>query len=481
MAKTIQLVVSSSKEDVNVAHIVEQGSGSKGKPTRVKAVKGATYQLKDPAAKDVGPEYIRSKRVGKNLHVGFDGSDEADLIIEGYYDEGYRADGSTGLYGNTESGRMYEYIPEDPTPAGLSANLVDGATPVSQVLGGMPIEGGFELAGLPLIAAAGINPLFIAAGVAGAAALGGGGGGGGTGGAVPSGQTGGLASGSDSGSSNKDGITNNKTPSYSGKAEAGSTVTITINGKTYSGVADANGNYSINITDPLPDGTYVPKITVTNKNGSSTVDGTPFTIDTQVNPATGALTHDAANDTGSSTADSITTNTKPTFSGTGEPGATVKVVVDGQTLITTVRADGTWVTSPSSYTGNGLTGGRHPVEITFTDVAGNTKTVVPDPVYISTGTVLYLVRPAQATGGGYKNSAYGLQSLILNNPNLAETSKHEKHIHTFESFGSGSCRVCGVVLASACAVVQRGGAKGVGGVPQCPGGQGQDRGGACRY
>jgi VCBS repeat-containing protein len=388
MAKTIQLVVVSGQENVNAAHTVEQGSGAKGKPTRVKAVKGATYQLKDPAAKDVGPDYIRSKRVGKNLHVAFDGSDEADLIIEGYYDEGYRADGSTGLYGSTDSGRVYEYIPEDPTPAGLSANLADGATPVSQVLGGMPIEGGFELAGVPLLAAAaGINPLVVAAGVVGAAALGGGGGGGdgGTGGAVPSGQTGGLASGSDSGSSNNDGITNNKKPSFSGKAEAGSTVTITINGKTYSGVADANGNYSIDITDDLPDGTYVPKITVTNRNGSSTVDGTPFTIDTQVNPATGALTHDAANDTGSSTADSITTNTKPTFSGTGEPGATVKVVVDGQTLITTVRADGTWVTSPSSYTGNGLTGGRHPVEITFTDVAGNTKTVVPDPVYISTG------------------------------------------------------------------------------------------------
>jgi hypothetical protein len=42
-----------------------QGSGDKGKPTRIKAVKGARYQLKDPALKDVGPEYIRSKRVNK--------------------------------------------------------------------------------------------------------------------------------------------------------------------------------------------------------------------------------------------------------------------------------------------------------------------------------------------------------------------------------------------------------------------------------
>jgi large repetitive protein len=384
MAKTIQVFVNTGNEDTNQAHAFVQGSGDKGKSTRIKAVKGARYQLKDPALKDVGPEYIRSKRVGKNLHVSLEGSNQADLIIEGYYDEGYLAQDNTGLYGRAEDGQLYEYIPEDPTTAGLSANLIDGAVPVSQVLGGVPYGEAFALSALPLVGAAagGFAPLLVGAGLLGAAALAANRN---STPAAPSGQTGGLSSDSDSGSNNADGITNNKTPSYSGKAAAGSTVEVTINGKTYTTTADANGNYTVKIPagDALPDGTYTPKIKVTNANGTTTVDGTPFTIDTTTT-GTGGLTHDAANDSGSSLSDGITTNTKPSFSGTGEPGATVKIVVDGQTLTAVVGADGKWVAS-GPYTGNGLTGGQHAVVITFTDVAGNTSTVNAAPVFISTG------------------------------------------------------------------------------------------------
>jgi hypothetical protein len=62
MAKTIQVFVNTGKDDDNQLHEFVQGSGAKGKPTRIKGVKGARYQLKDPELKEVGPEYIRSKR-----------------------------------------------------------------------------------------------------------------------------------------------------------------------------------------------------------------------------------------------------------------------------------------------------------------------------------------------------------------------------------------------------------------------------------
>jgi hypothetical protein len=65
MAKSIQVFVNTGNEDNNQVHQFVQGSGDKGKPTRIKAVKGARYQLKDPTLKDVGPDYIRSKRVNK--------------------------------------------------------------------------------------------------------------------------------------------------------------------------------------------------------------------------------------------------------------------------------------------------------------------------------------------------------------------------------------------------------------------------------
>ena len=65
MAKTIQVFVNTGNEDNNQVHQFVQGGGDKDKPTRIKAVKGARYQLKDPILKDVGPDYIRRKRDNK--------------------------------------------------------------------------------------------------------------------------------------------------------------------------------------------------------------------------------------------------------------------------------------------------------------------------------------------------------------------------------------------------------------------------------
>ena len=65
MAKTISVLVNTGNEETNKVFDVASGSGNKGNPTRIKAVKGARYHLEDPAAKNVGPENIRSKRDNK--------------------------------------------------------------------------------------------------------------------------------------------------------------------------------------------------------------------------------------------------------------------------------------------------------------------------------------------------------------------------------------------------------------------------------
>lgn len=95
MTNTIQLIVYAGPEDQKI-YDIHQGSAA-NKPTRVKAVKGARYQLKDIAAKDAGPAYIRSKRVGKDLHVGLFGKNETDLIIENYYAESNASADGKGL------------------------------------------------------------------------------------------------------------------------------------------------------------------------------------------------------------------------------------------------------------------------------------------------------------------------------------------------------------------------------------------------
>jgi hypothetical protein len=182
MAKNIQVLVNTGNEETTKTIDV---TAKNGQATRIRVVKGARYQLEDPVAKGMGPEKISSKRVSKDLHVTLDGSKDADLIIEGYYDEEMIAEQSHGLYGRAEDGQLYEYIPEDPTPDGLSINLVEGGKPVSQVLGTAPVGEAFELSSLTA-ATTGFNALNAAAASAGtAAAAGAGGGGGGAAGATP--------------------------------------------------------------------------------------------------------------------------------------------------------------------------------------------------------------------------------------------------------------------------------------------------------
>jgi hypothetical protein len=65
MSKKINVVISTRPEETSQTINFIQGNGDKGAPTRIKAVKGARYELQDVANKNMGPEGIRSKRVNK--------------------------------------------------------------------------------------------------------------------------------------------------------------------------------------------------------------------------------------------------------------------------------------------------------------------------------------------------------------------------------------------------------------------------------
>ncbi|BDU57583.1 hypothetical protein LMORI2_05650 [Limnohabitans sp. MORI2] len=73
MAQTIKLLIETSKQDSKKVVEITQGSGDKGSPVRVKAVKNAQYKFEDPANKNRGPANLSTKRVGRNLHVILDG------------------------------------------------------------------------------------------------------------------------------------------------------------------------------------------------------------------------------------------------------------------------------------------------------------------------------------------------------------------------------------------------------------------------
>lgn len=276
MSKSYKIKVNQGGGEAKFVDI-PQVSGS-GQPLAVKAVPGGKYQLVD-ASTGYGPENIRASRSGQSLKVYFEGRSQPDLVIEDYYKE--TPEGFNGLIGESESGRFHEYIPE--TAAGTSAVplLADGSNQVGMALGGAEINASGAAVGA-LVAAAGLNPLLLAPLALLGAAGGGGGGGGAADTTAPVVKSAKLHVDDDTGA--KDNVTSDKTPRITGETEANASVSVEVNGKTYTGTANASGVFEIQVpdADALKDGPYTPRVTATDaaNNKSAVFDGTPFKVDT---------------------------------------------------------------------------------------------------------------------------------------------------------------------------------------------------------
>ncbi|PTY02109.1 hypothetical protein DB347_24620 [Opitutaceae bacterium EW11] len=183
-----------------------------------------------------------------------------------------------------------------------------------------------------------------------------------------------LTSGSDSGSSSTDNVTNVTTPAFTGTAEAGSTVRVYWGGTNLMGAttADGSGNWSVTAGSALSAGSYsiTAKATDTAGNTGSASAALALTIDTSA-PAAPAFTG-ITNDTGTSSTDGITSDQTLVFHGTAEANSTVTVIRVGSGTIGTTTADGSGVWS-FDYTGTTLASGDYTFRATAADAAGNTS------------------------------------------------------------------------------------------------------------
>jgi uncharacterized repeat protein (TIGR01451 family) len=140
--------------------------------------------------------------------------------------------------------------------------------------------------------------------------------------------------------------TTQRTPTITGTAEAGTSVAVTLDGASSplcTITADPQGAWSCPVPMPLSDGPHTVAAVSTDAAGNAsprvvhgfTVDTTPPKAPSILGPSEGAIT-----------------NATPTFSGTGEPGSTIEVLVDGSSIpacTALVDALGTWAcvaTSP---------------------------------------------------------------------------------------------------------------------------------------
>ncbi len=150
----------------------------------------------------------------------------------------------------------------------------------------------------------------------------------------------------------------NARPTITGNGEPDAVVTIRIDGSVIGmATVGSDGRYSVPVASDLPDGIREVVADIRDVDGNTASAMHRFTVDTVTRvDVTGPVR---------------TTSTTPTIVGTGEPGATITVSIDGGLpLATTVDASGDW----SIAIGIPLSNGPHTIVANATDSVGNTAT-----------------------------------------------------------------------------------------------------------
>lgn len=169
--------------------------------------------------------------------------------------------------------------------------------------------------------------------------------------------------------------TNDILPLLQGKATPGATVNIYIDGvlQPTTVTADAtSGAWNYQLSTPLTNGTAY-NFTVSQTVGGAESGQSPnytITIDTvaPLAPIITSIIDDVTPGTGTLDKGQLTNDSRPTFNGTGEAGATI-TLYDGNGVYatTTVNSSGFWSYTPTNAPGEG----PHDFTVRATDAAGN--------------------------------------------------------------------------------------------------------------
>ena len=220
-------------------------------------------------------------------------------------------------------------------------------------------------------------------------------------------------------------------------AEAGQTLTVSLNGKDYTTTVSANGSWTLNVPAAdlagLTDGSVTVTASISDKAGNpASVDHT-LTVDVTVPAVT---IHTVAGDDVINVAEH---NQAQIISGSATgaaAGDTVTVTIGGQSYTTVLDAAGNWSVGVPANVISGLSDGSVTVTASVTDAAGNTgsgthnvtvDTGLPSVSFnaISDDNVLNAVEKGQdlSVNGTSANLAEGtVVTVTLNGKNYAATT-----------------------------------------------------------
>ncbi|EPN8414211.1 Ig-like domain-containing protein [Enterobacter hormaechei] len=220
-------------------------------------------------------------------------------------------------------------------------------------------------------------------------------------------------------------------------AEAGQTVTVSLNGKDYTTTVSANGSWTLNVPAAdlagLTDGSVTVTASVSDKAGNPASADHNLTVDVTVPAVT---IHTVAGDDVINVAEH---NQAQIISGSATGAAAgdkVTVTIGGQTYTTVLDAAGNWSVGVPANVISGLSDGTATVSVSVTDAAGNTgsgthnvtvDTGLPSVSFnaISDDNVLNAVEKGQdlSVSGTSANLAEGtLVTVTLNGKNYTATT-----------------------------------------------------------
>ncbi|MDP8567188.1 beta strand repeat-containing protein, partial [Methylophilus aquaticus] len=194
----------------------------------------------------------------------------------------------------------------------------------------------------------------------------------------------------DTGASQTDNITNNRTPTLTGTTESVTDkVEVTVNGTTYTATVSAGPNGTAVWTVPLTgaaltSGTYTPKITVTDVAGNvSTKDSETFTVDIKAPEVTITLDSNVAGDGVVNLVESQSAGIPVTGKVTGEfkAGDVVTITVNNKDFTGTVTAGGTFTINVPGADLAADPDRTIDARVTVTDTAGNSTTATDTQTY----------------------------------------------------------------------------------------------------